>query len=121
MTLAIPQEGRTRIRDAVSAIVSHLVISTDSTAFSDGDTTASPGGGTEIVKAVTSSTVDANTSRHEASVTGADGTGQFPTVALLTSSSSADLLTRYLRTNPIGIDADDEYTIAQDLIHSDAG
>lgn len=118
----IPQKGRTKARDLVKVAVTHLAFATDATAFADGQVTAAPGGGTVVVKAATVSNVDGSTFRASATIVGGtDTTGAtfFSTVSMLTSASSADILTRYVRAAALGVEDLDTYTIAQDMVLSD--
>lgn len=110
---ALLDQGATAIRDSLKTLVTHVGISTDNTAFNQTQTALNPGGGgTNIIKAATDTDVDGATFDSEIAVTGADGTGSFFTVGILDGATVADALTRSVRTNAIGIDTDDSYTIA---------
>lgn len=113
MPAALLTQGRTAIRDALKTLVSHVGIATDSTAFAAGQTTLNPSGaGTNIIKPSTEVDVDASTFDASISVSSADGTGLFRTVGVLNGAAAANALSRSVRTNGIGIDAGDSYTIA---------
>lgn len=110
---ALLTQGLTAIRDALKTLVSHVGISTDSTAFNVAQTAMNPGGaGTNIIKASSEANVDALTFDASATITGGDGTGSFFTVSILDGAAVGDALSRHVRTNAIGIDIDDSYNVA---------
>jgi len=111
MPLAILTQGKTAIRDSLKTLVTHVGISADSTAFAVGQTTMSPGGGTNIIKASTEVDVDTATFDASCTITSADGTGSFRTVSILNGAAATNAITRSVRTNGIGIDAGDTYTV----------
>lgn len=120
MAPALLTQGSTAIRDALKTLVSHVGISTDSTAFSAAQTTLSPGGGTNIIKASTEADVNATTFDASATVTSADGTGSFRTVGVLNGSAATAALSRSVRTNGIGIDSGDSYVVTVRVAVTDA-
>ena len=112
MAAAILTQGITAIRDSLKTLVSHVGISTDSTAFSAAQTAINPSGsGTNIIKASSEANVDAATFDASCTITSADGTGSFRTVSILDGATAADAISRSVRTNGIGIDAGDSYTV----------
>ena len=112
MSAALLTQGSTAIRDALKTLVSHVGIATDTTAFSAAQTAMNPaGGGTNIIKASTEADVNATTFDASATITSADGTGSFRTVSILNGSAVGNALSRSVRTNGIGIDAGDSYTV----------
>ena len=111
MAAAIVNQGKTAIRDALKTLVTHVGISTDSTAFAASQTSLSPGGGTNIIKACTEADVGTDGFDASATITSADGTGVFRTVGILDGAAATDVISRSVRTNGIGIDAGDSYTI----------
>lgn len=112
MPSAILDQGKTAIRDALKTLVTHVGISTDATAFSIAQTRLDPtGSATNIIKTSTEVNVDIATFDASVTVTGADGTGVFRTVGLLSGAASTNALTRSVRTNGIGIDVGDTFTI----------
>lgn len=112
MAAAILDQGFTAIRDALKTLVTHVGISTNSTAFSAAQTELNPGGtGTNIIKASSEANVDGATFDASATVTSADGTGSFRTVGILDGAAATDVISRSVRTNGIGIDAGDSYVV----------
>ena len=112
MPAALLNQGKTAIRDSLKTLVTHVGIATDTTAFAVGQTAMNPaGGGTNIIKASTEVDVDTSTFDASATITSADGTGSFRTVSILNGPSVTGALSRSVRTNGIGIDAGDSYTV----------
>lgn len=110
---AMLTQGLTAARDALKTLVTHVGISTDNTAFSAAQTRLDPSAaGTNQIEASTEADVDAVTFDASINVTGAEVTGSFFTVGILDGSAATDALSRSVRTNAIGIDADDVYDIA---------
>lgn len=110
---AILAQGRTAIRDSLKTLTTHIGLSTDTTAFADGQTTLSPGGGSELIKAATEANVDGNTFDAQISV---DGDSEFTnntiwTIGLMDGATAADALSRTVRTQGIGVQAGDSFTI----------
>lgn len=118
---AITQQGRTAIRDSVKTLVTHIGLSTDQTAFGDGQTDLSPGGGTELIKASTESNVDGDTFDAQIDV---DGDTEFTnstiwTIGLMDGASASDMLSRTVRSQGIGVQAGDSFTIGVRVVVSD--
>lgn len=112
MAAALLDQGKTAIRDSLKTLVSHVGISTDNTAFGATQTRIDPSTtGTNIIKASTEANVDGATFDASITVTSADGTGSFYTVAIQDGATATDAMSRTVRTNPIGIDTGDSYTI----------
>lgn len=120
MAASLLQQGSQAIRDALKSLVSHVGISTDSTAFADTQTTLSPGGGTNIIKASTEADVDYRTFDASATITSTDGTGSFRTVGVLNGAAATNALSRSVRTNGIGIDTGDTYVVTVRVRVTDA-
>lgn len=121
MAAALLTQGRQSIRDAIKGIVTHAGISTNSTAFAVGQTELNPGGtGTNIIKAATKTDVDASTFDASITVTSADGTGSFRTVGILDGAAATDAMSRSVRTNGLGLDAGDSYTVTIRVAVTDA-
>lgn len=115
-------QGITGIRDAVAAKHTHVGLSTDTTPFSAGQTTLSPGGGTEIIKPATVENVSSTTTDHKVTVTGGagnDGVGAFSTVGVLEGAAASTAASRSVRTYSIGVDEGDVVTVAVRQVHSD--
>lgn len=110
---AILQQGRTAIRDQLKTLVTHIGLSDDQTAFADGQTVLSPGGGAELIKASSESNVDGDTFDAQIDV---DGDSEFTdqtiwTIGLMDGPTSADVLSRTVRSQGIGVQAGDAFTI----------
>jgi len=118
--MAVPLPGRNRIRDLVAAAVTQLQFSVDTDAEGDGDDTVAPSGGTTVTKAATT-TVSDSTVTVTASIAGADVAGDGESFFSVSIATPAGILTRTLRTQPIGVEPqDDSYEVQQDLIFSEA-
>lgn len=120
---AILQQGRTAIRDQMKTLVTHIGLSDDQTAFSDGQTDLSPGGGSpeELIKTSSESNVDGDTFDAQISV---DGDSEFTnatiwTISLMNGATTADVLSRTVRTQGIGVQAGDSFTIGVRVTVSD--
>lgn len=114
MAAAILNQGKTAIRDALKNLISHVGISTDSTAFGATQTALNPSGaGTNLIKASAEVDVDANTFDAQISINGdTEFTGQdINTIGVLNGSAASNALTRTVRTNPIGVQAGDVFTV----------
>ena len=121
MAAALLDQGKTAIRDSLKTLITHVGISTDSTAFSAAQTALNPSGaGTNIIKASTETNVDGNTFDASCTITSADGTGSFRTVGILNGAAASNALSRSVRTNGIGIDSGDTYTVTVRVTVSDA-
>ncbi len=110
---AILDQGATAIRDALKTLVSHVGLSTDQTAFSAAHTSLSPGGGTELIKASSEANVDATTFDATIDV---DGSIEFTnqtiwTIGLMDGAASGDAMSRSVRTQGIGVQAFDIFTV----------
>lgn len=116
---AIPASGRTRIRDAIKALVSHIGLATDQTPFNDSQTALDPanaGASDRYIAAATKVDVDGNT--FDASITinnrgaNADFEGKTVyTIGAMTGSTRTDILSRTVRTLYIGLQDGDIATI----------
>lgn len=117
---AMLTQGLTSARDILKTWVTHVGISTNSTAFNVAQTELNPGGtGTNRIEASTEANVDAVTFDASINVTGAEVTGSFFTVGILDGAAATDALSRSVRDNAIGIDPDDSYDIAVRVAVSD--
>ncbi len=113
---AILARGRTAMRDALKTLISHVGVSTDTTAFADGQTVIDPSGtATTVIKASTETDVDGNTFDATTTINGDTDTalqGKFiNTIGVLNGSTRADVLTRTVRTVGIGVQAGDVYNV----------
>jgi len=113
MSAALLDQGKTAIRDVVKTLVTHVGISTDTTAFSSSQVRIDPtGAGTNIIKSSAGEVnVDAGTFDAPITISGADGVGVFKTVSILNGASATNALTRSVRTNGIGIDVGDTFVL----------
>lgn len=143
MSASILNQGETAIRDAVKSLVTHVAISTDTTAFAAADTGINPGAGSTStwVKATAAETnVDFQTVDYTISI---DGTTEFTNLVINClgvakgvgvrqatgaggthgggSIVGTDCLTRTLRGAGlgIGVQAGDSFTIGVRLKHED--
>jgi hypothetical protein len=114
MALAILNQGKTAIRDALKTLITHVGITTDGTAFAATQTALNPSGsGTNLIKAATKTDVDANTFDAQMSI---DGTTEFTNqtincISIQNSSAASNALTRVVRTAGIGVQSGDAFTI----------
>jgi uncharacterized protein (UPF0261 family) len=132
MAAAILDQGKTAIRESLKALVSHVAVSDDNTAFSSTQTGINPNatGTSTHVEAATDSDVDANTFDATITITGSSeftdksiyaiGVAQGLGVRSATGSGGThtgggtvgtDLLTRAVRTLPIGVQSGDTFTL----------
>lgn len=114
MAGAILTSHLTATRDWRKGIVTHVGVSTDSTAFAASQTRLDPtGSATNLIKSATKTDVDATT--FDATIT-IDGTTEFTgqtirTVGALTGSAATAAITRTVRSLGIGVQAGDTFTI----------
>ncbi len=113
---AILAKGRTAMRDALKTLISHVGVSTDTTAFADGQTTIDPSGtATTVIKTSTEVNVDGSTFDATMTVDGtADTTlqGKFiNTVGVLNGPANTDVLTRTVRSVGIGVQVGDVFQV----------
>lgn len=117
MPAAILTQGKTAIRDTLKTLVSHVGVATDTTAFDVAQTALDPANGGAanlLIKASTEADVDAAT--FDASIT-IDGTTEMTgkaiaTIGICDGATRTDALTRTVRSQTIGVQAGDSYTIA---------
>ncbi len=111
---AILNQGKTKIRDQIAAAVTHVGLSTDSTAFAATQTALDPAAaGTNLIKAATKANVDAETFDATISVNGStEFTGlTIRTIGAQQGATRTDVMTRSVRTAGIGVQAGDTLTI----------
>jgi hypothetical protein len=116
MPAAIYTVGKTTIRDLLKTGFSPSIgLSDDSAAFAVGQTSVNPTGGatTALVKTATIADVDASTYDATISVNGTtELTGKnIYSISACTSNSAAAAKSRTVRSNPIGVQTGDLYTI----------
>lgn len=107
---AILNQGLTKIRDALKSRVTHVGASTDATAFSAGQTSLSPGGGTNAIKASSpEDNVDFRTVDFSTTINGdVELTGlTIRTVGILDGSAATSAISRTVVTPGVGVQAGD--------------
>lgn len=113
---ALLTQGRTAIRDSLKTLISHVGIATDQTAFSAAQTALDPangGSGNYLIKASTEANVDGDTFDATMTVNGdTEFTGKtIWTIGVLNGSTRTDALSRTVRSQGIGVQAGDSYTV----------
>lgn len=118
---AFLDQGLTDIRDAVAAVISHVGVAEDATAFNKTQTVLNPGGGTIFVASASKSNFDAATKDYSIQVTSADFGGKFiNTIGVMKGSAAGDALSRAVRTFGIGVEpANDTFNLSVRLGHED--
>lgn len=116
MPAAIYTVGKTTIRNLLKTGFSPSIgLSDDNAAFAVGQTSVNPTGGatTALVKTATIADVDASTYDATISINGTtELTGKnIYSLSACTSNSAAAAQSRTVRSNPIGVQAGDLYTI----------
>ena len=118
MPAAILDQGKTAIRDALKTLVTHLSFASDTTAFAGTQVVVNPSGaGTVLTKAATKTDVDASTFDVTATINGTTEftNAQIATVAVAkgasTTGAGRDTLSRTVRSQTIGVQAGDAYTL----------
>ena len=123
MPAAILDVGKTAIRDSLKTLITHIGLSTDSTAFSASQTALDPSGsGTNLIKASTETDVSA--SSFDATIT-VNGTTELTgstirTIGAMNGSARTNVLTRSVRGAGIGVESGDMFTIGLRVSVSDA-
>lgn len=118
MSAAILDQGKTAIRDALKTLVTHLSFASDTTAFSGTQVVVNPSGaGTVLTKAATKTDVDGSTVDITATI---NGTTEFTNAAIATlalakgtavTGAGRDTISRTVRSQTIGVQAGDSYTV----------
>lgn len=129
MAAAILTNGLTAFLAAISATITYVAITDDSTAFAVGQTVINPAGGstTTLTKAATTTAVNATTVNKTITI---NGTTEFTGKSIfaiglakgaLTTGTGTDLCTRSVRgaSTPIGVQAGDAYTMGGQLALTD--
>jgi hypothetical protein len=111
----LPTQGLGKARDALGTYVTtHVGISTNSTAFSTGDTLINPGGtGTNLIKTSTVAAVSPAVIDVTMTVTGSsEFTGlEIWTISLLDGPNADDIFSRFVRDVSIGVQTGDVFDI----------
>lgn len=118
----IHQQGRTKIRDHLRTLYSHVGVSTNNTAFGDGDTQLNPGGtGTNLILAASQAVFDANSDDYTINVTSGNfGGNTIFTIGAMDGGAATNNISRLVRTNGIGVEsAGDDFTVGFRSIVSD--
>lgn len=114
LAAALLTQGRTDLRNQAKTLVTHVGVSTDSTAFAASQTRLDPTGtATNLIKTSTETDVDGDTFDATMSI---DGTTEFTgstirTIGLLKGSAATDAICRIVRSVGIGVESGDSYTI----------
>lgn len=118
---AIHSQGLNKILVHLRTLVSHVGVSTDSTAFGVGNTDLSPGAGTDLILSATNSNVDNDTDDYTINVTSANfGGNTIFTIGAMDGATSGDNISRSVRTNGIGVESSgDDFTVGVRLSVSD--
>ena len=118
---AIHDQGLNKILVHLRTLISHVGVTTDNTAFSTGDTDLSPGAGTDLILSATNTNVDNDTDDYTVNVTSANfGGNTINTIGAMDGATSADNISRSVRTNGIGVEsAGDDFTVGVRLSVSD--
>jgi len=117
VALAIVDQGKTFLRDAIRGVagnaVTHVGISTASDAFAAAQTALDPTAGTNLIKAATFAVVAFDTLDATMSVNGStEFTGLIiRTIGMLKGATRTDVISRSVRTAGLGIQAGDSFTI----------
>lgn len=121
---AILNQGETVIRDAVKGVTSHVGVATDATAFAATQTALDPanGGSTNfLIKAATKADVDFQTEDYTISINGdTEMTNKaIATIGVLNGSARTNAMSRTVRTQTIGVQLGDLFTIGVRMKHED--
>lgn len=113
---AILTQGTVAIRDALKTLVSHVGVATDQTAFNVAQTAVDPanGGSTNVlVKASTDADIGNGVFESTIPINGdTEMTGKnIYTISACDGATRTDALTRTVRSQPIGVQAGDLFTI----------
>lgn len=120
MAAAILDIGKTIIRDALRNVagnfITHVGVSSDSTAFAANQTALDPGGaGTNLIKAATFTVVAFDTLDVTITMDAAVDTGfvgnSVRTIGLMKGNTRTDVISRSVRSLGIGFQTGDVYTI----------
>lgn len=126
MASSLLTQGLTAVRDSTKTLVTHVGVATDQTAFSASQTALDPANGgasNYLIKASTEANVDGVTFDATMSI---NGDSEFTnktiwTVGVLNGSARTNALSRTVRTQGIGVQAGDSFTIGVRVVVSDAG
>lgn len=121
---AILDNGLTAVRDALKTKITHVGVATDQTAFSSSQTVLDPANGgasNYLIKASTEA--DVTSVSFDASMT-INGDSEFTnktiwTIGVLDGSARTDAMSRTVRTQGIGVQAGDVFTVGVRITVSD--
>lgn len=116
MAAAILTQGLTVIRNSLKTTLSHIGVATDATAFVVSQTALDPanaGAADLLIKVVTNTDVDSQT--YDATMT-INGTTEMTgknifTIGMLNGALRTNAVSRSVRTNSIGVQTGDSFTI----------
>lgn len=108
--------GKTAIRDQLKTLITHVGVTQDNTAFGAGQTVIDPAGdvaANRLIKASAEADVDLATFDATMTINGdTEMTNKtIWTISVLNGATRADPLTRTVRTQGIGVQAGDSYTV----------
>ncbi len=116
---AIHQQGRTKVRDHIKTLVSHIGVATDQTAFGDGQTALDPanaGASERLIKASSVANVDADTFDATIDIDNQDASAEFEnqtiwTIGAMDGSARTNNISRTVRSQGIGLQDGDFATV----------
>lgn len=114
MAAAILNGGKTAIRNALKTLITHNGFYSDNTAFSATQTQGNPSGaGTVLVKPTTHTDVDAFTFDSQSTINGDTEftNGTIFTITVQNGSANTNALSRSVRSQGIGVQAGDLFTV----------
>lgn len=120
MAAAFLDQGKTAIRDSLKVLVTHVGVSTDSTAFAGTQTRLDPSGtAVNLIKAASKADSGAAGDQFDATIV-ITGSAEFTnqtirTIGVLKGGAPTDALSRSVRTAGIGVQAGDVFTIGARL------
>ncbi len=125
MPPALLNQGITDIRDVIATRVTHVGVATDTTAFAATQTALDPANGGAanlLIKASTSANVDFQTVDETMTINGdTEFTGKtIMTIGILDGSARTDAMSRTVRSQGIGVQAGDTFTIGVRIQVTDA-
>lgn len=119
---AIHSQGINKILVKLRTLVTHIGVSTDSTAYSVGQTRLDPSAaGTNLIAAATQVNVNNSTDDYTISVTSANfGNNTIRTIGAMDGAAATNNISRSVRANGIGVEpAGDSFTIGVRLSVTD--
>lgn len=118
---AIHSQGRNKVLVHLRSLITHVGVSTDNTAFADGQTELDPTPGTNLILAASNTNVDADTDDYTINVTSGNfGGNTIFTIGAMDGATRTDNISRSVRTNGIGVESSgDDFTVGVRISVSD--